>query len=182
MKGTLSKIAIADLIEFVAVNAENYDRYSAYAEKRGWHKFSPGYFHNWVNRHRDEIRAARHMHLIEVRKAGVLDRTQRIARLEARANEIEALLQRAAAAGEDDESPAVSVDTVLRMMEQQRKILQAIAQENGEWNTKPDEGEKNTGAHAKLAEKLMSAYVEPDNHKPILVAGVDEIPDEDGGE
>lgn len=189
MKATLSRIAIADLIEFVAVNAENYDRYAAYAEKRGWKTFTPAYFHTWVNRRRPAIQAARNRHLIEVRKIAVMDRVERLRILEVRAGDLEALLNERAKfkASPDAEDGATlelrNLEGTLRIIEQQRKILQAHAQESGDWNTKPDEGALNTGAHAKLADRLMEAYEEPKDSRAILIAGVDEFPeDSDDGQ
>lgn len=174
-KSTLSKRAIEELLHFVAVNGEGYLRYKLYAEKNGWYVFSEKYLHNWVNRHRPAIQTERHRHMIEVRKKSTMDRQQRITTLERRAADLEALLFKAAANEE------ASVETTLKIVEMQRKVLQAIAQENGEWNTKPDQAAENTGAHAKLADALMSKYLSAgsDDSPAILVAGVDELPERD---
>ena len=148
----LSPLAIKDLIEYIAVNGENYEKYSAYADKRGWKKFTPQYLHNWVRRHRDPIQTARAVHLIEVKKALVLDRQRRLNEAEANAMQ----LQHRIINGQGLES-----DELVKLMDMHRKLMQHIATERGEWGHKEDNSQDLSELHALLQKRMQKALRDP---------------------
>lgn len=150
---------MAELVHYIAVNGENYDGYARFATSRGWRLYSKRYLHNWVGRHRSAIKVEREHHLYDLRKQSLLDKSTRLAMLERSSQALERRLE--AALNSDDDELAV------KLAEQMRKQLQAVATERGEWNTKEDnrnmEGIKNV-----LLERMQQAAL-PD---PDVVEGI----------
>lgn len=162
----LTKAAQRDLMEFVAANGENYEAYRHYAESRGWQLFSPQYLRNWVQRRRAAVQALREIHKIEVRKKSLLDREARIAYLEDGVRRIASALQ--------SEDGAMTTESVVKLLDQQRKHLQAIAQERGEWGQRAesDDAPGSLEYVMKMLANRVPALQEPEQGVVIDADGV----------
>ena len=125
----LSVSAKRDLEQFIAANGENYSMYEEFAKQRGWKVWTKGYLHNWVNRNRPNIQTYRAVHREVFRKSVTLDREMRLKRMERAADKIEQEIE-----------TCTDTEIFLKLVESQRKVLQHIAQERGEWN-KPVESD-----------------------------------------
>lgn len=138
IKSYLSAREKHELLEFIAATGENYDRYLDLCEKRGWKPFSKKYLHTWIQRRRGKVQIAREKHKEEVRKLSMYDKTRRIEELE---NAVAVLNSHMVAVQVEDHNcnrcglihAVASPDTVIRLMEQKRKLLEAIAKERNEW-------------------------------------------------
>lgn len=128
----------AELVQFIAATGENYDRYLDYCSKRGWKPFSRKYLHTWIQRKREKVKVARDQHATEVRKMSTYDKERRIDDLERSVEVINShiLVQTV----EDHDCTrcgslhsVLSPDMVIKLMEQKRKLLEAIAKERNEW-------------------------------------------------
>ena len=162
----LSPLALEDLTHYIAVNGENYEKYVAYAEMRGWKVFSRRYLHTWVGRHRIPVQTARHRHMIEVRQVSVLDRQARLNYLEANARKLAQRLS------DIDYKMEGEADLAMKLMEQQRKLLEAIAKERGEWLHKDDGSAGMQDLHDQLMQAMTKALPDPD----VVEGEVREVP------
>ena len=111
-------------MEFIASTGENYSRYLEWTEKRGVKPFTQKYLHTWIQRRRPKIKQARARHEEEVQRMSMYDRERRIREHEADLDTINQLILKFY----DDP------DTMVKLLEQKRKMSQAVAQERGEWN------------------------------------------------
>lgn len=145
-KSELSDLAKQELEVFVAVNGQSYAKYTKYAEKQGWYLFSERYFKCWVDRRRERIQSIRRMHLQEVQRMTTLDRAKRIEKLERACGLVQEKL--------NDEPDA---ELLIKLLEQERKLLEAIAKERGEW-LKVDDGSRDLrDAQNEIAERIRRA-------------------------
>lgn len=119
-------------MRFIAVNGENYRAYTFFADKNGWPLFTQAYLHTWIGRRRVKIQNIRRAYQIEVRKTSMLDKEARVNYLEEAVRKLDRMI----------EAASENWDLCLRLLEQQRKHLQAIAQERGEWNAKPEDRDR----------------------------------------
>lgn len=144
----LTEQAKHDLMVWIAANGENYDAYKRYAESRSWPIYTPAYLHNWVNRRRAKVQELRAQQDIEVRKMSTFDRDKRVATLERGVERIEKRL---------DEDGEIDPEKEMKLLEQQRKLLQAIAVERNEWNKTPAGDDDDVGD---LRTKMLAAMGE----------------------
>lgn len=114
------------LATYIALNGENYQRYADWARGQGIPLFTPAYLHRWVNKNRPEIRLERGVIYERLRMKSQLDRESRLAHLEEDVLRLDHLLRDADA------------DLSIKLIEQKRKCLQAIAEERGEWRSKDE--------------------------------------------
>ncbi len=147
----LNSRAKAELVHFIAVNGENYDGYVRFAEKNGWRLFTKRYLHNWVGRHRAAIRVERQRHLFDLRKQSLLDRAERLRMLEESAKRLEKRLDVALAGGDDERA--------VKLAEQLRKQLEAVAKERGEWMSKEAGAGQLEGIHESLLANMQRALL-----------------------
>lgn len=155
VKPTLSKVEKQELAQYVAGVGENYERYKEYAQARSWYIFTPAYFRRWVQNHRNMVRKYRAQHQVEVRRLSTLGKEERIQQLELDLDAINTILASDNLLPHDCDcggihGSAKPADTV-RLLEQKRRTLQAIAQERGEWNkaseeTPPEKGSSVLGS------------------------------------
>lgn len=156
------------LILYVALNTENYDKYLDYCNRTGTRPFTKWYLRNWIQRNRPEIQRQRLLHLAEIKQASALTRTKRMAMLEDNARvcgeRIATLLT--------DEHADIRLLTAL--MEQQRKLLEAIARERGEWGNTSEEPTDLEKLHKTLLDS-MSRAVAPALPEPVAEGEFREI-------
>lgn len=133
-----------ELARYIAANGENYEAYVRYAENRGWFVYTKGYLHRWCNKHRDLIRAWRGKQEDEIREATTLSKLARVEKLEHMLARLEEKMVEV-----DD------ADTLIKLVEQQRKLLQSISQERGEWN-KPEQAADEKPSVMALIEAIAS--------------------------
>lgn len=128
---TLTPSELNDLIDHVALYGANYEKYEQWAERNGLeHKFTPGYLKNWIQRRRDLVRAKRGEFEEEVKQASVMTRGKRLVMLEESLDRIHVVLM-------GDHEKELSVDEMTKIADQERKLMQAIAIERGEWQKAP---------------------------------------------
>lgn len=164
-KSYLSAREKDELLQFVAATGENYDRYLDLCAKRGWKPFSQKYLHTWIQRRRTKFQIARERHREEVRKLSIFDKQRRIEDLEGSVKVINEHLVRETI--NDHECSrcgmlhtVLSAEITIKLMEQKRKLLEAIAKERNEWGK---ESKENSGESARdklrsgLAKALESA-------------------------
>lgn len=126
------------LIRYLAGAGENYQKYSEFCDQFGLKKFTPHYLRRWIHNHREVIQLEREKVKMEVNQASKHDRERRISDLEKDIERIEMALITVDKANhvcrDCGEPHNPEVDVMLKLMEQKRKLSQAIAQERGEWN------------------------------------------------
>lgn len=139
----LSKQQQLDLIEWLAVNSDKrYDLYTEWCARTGAKPFSPNYLRTWTQNHRELIQKAREQHRREARAESVMARTQRLHALEDSFIRLDEL----------SKSEGLTSVDVVRLEDQKRKTLEAIARERGEWGIKDDaEDEERKRANQELA-------------------------------
>lgn len=136
-----------DLARWLAANGENFEGYKKFAEARGWTVFTPAYLHVWVGRHRDAIRVHRGRYEAEIRSLTLMNKASRATALERSVRRIQ---DRIAAAESDEDD-----DRLIKLVEQERKLLQAISQERGEWMR--NEEAEAAAPYAALIDNMMAA-------------------------
>lgn len=136
------------LIQDVAARGENYERYTEWCNRNFiQHRFTPAYFHKWVDKNRIAIKAARVEHQEEIKKNALADKQLRVRILEetvVRLQEMRASILHGGHDCPECEKPHIDVDKMLRVEEQLRKTLEAIAKEMGEFNKAPDTSESTS--------------------------------------
>ena len=148
------------LLDFVCANGEIYAKYAEWAPRMGLRVFSHRYFRNWVQRHRAKIQTERILIAHRGRTMSVIDRKARLSHLESDLFELDTNISGAAP------------EILIKLIEQKRKVLQAIAIERGEWNAKedPHEGLKELQKQiitnmARAAKALVTA--EDEDNPPV---------------
>ena len=127
----LTKPEQDSLIEWAAEHGENYERYIRWADENHIaqdNRFSNTYFRRWVQRRRPQVQNMRQRHMLDVRAGSLMDREGRLRKLE----EDFARLELAAVQLGSDEPK-----TLVMVIEQRRKVLEAIAKERGEYGVAP---------------------------------------------
>ena len=164
IKSYLSAREKTELLEFIAATGENYDRYLDLCEKRGWKPFSKKYLHTWLQRRRPKLQLAREKHKEEVRRMSMYDKTRRLEELE---NSVLTINSHLVMQGIEDHSctrcgsvhAATSPDMVIKLMEQKRKLLEAIAKERNEW-LKESANSEAESTRDRLREAVTKALTE----------------------
>lgn len=137
-----------DLIQEIAAKGENYQRYTEWCDRNFiQNRFTPGYLHKWVNKNRIAIKAARVEHQEEIKKNALADKQLRVGILEQtvlRLQEMRASILHGGHDCPECDKPHIDVDKMLRVEEQLRKTLEAIAKEMGEFNKAPDTSESTS--------------------------------------
>jgi len=146
-KAYLSQRAKKELIEWVAANGENYNLYRELCEKRGWTPYTPKYFHTWIYRRKGKLDLARADHAEEVRKMSVYSRERRVEELEQDVGRINAVIiafenEKMHICSHCELLHTTTPDTLIKLSEQKRKLLEAIAKERNEWGREPRESEE----------------------------------------
>ena len=160
------------LLDFVCVNGEIYAKYAEWAPRMGLRVFSHRYFRNWVQRHRAKIQTERILIAHRGRTMSVIDRKARLSHLESDLFELDTNISGAAP------------EILIKLIEQKRKVLQAIAIERGEWNARedPHEGlkdlQKQIITNMTRAAKAISAGGEAE--EPVVDGVFLELPAGDG--
>lgn len=151
IKAYLSKREKSELVEFVAAVGENYDRYLEWCEKHSAKPFSRNYFKRWVQRRRYIIQQIRLKQKDEIRRLSTYNKDRRLEELERVSEYLLSTIDQMVS--HDVCSPTCKpVETLIKLMEQHRKTLEAIAKERGEFN-KPEESPLKSDTRAILAKK-----------------------------
>lgn len=164
IKAYLSAREKHELLHFLAATGENYDRYLDYCAQRGWKPFSRKYLHTWIQRRRGKFQVAREEHKQEVRRLSMWDKQRRIEDLERSVEVINQHLVRETV--EDHECTrcgmlhtVLSAAITIKLMEQKRKLLEAIAKERNEW-LKEGVAKGGESARDRLRSSLAKAIAE----------------------
>lgn len=165
IKSFLSKRDKEDLVRFVAQTGENYDRYLEWCNKRNAKPFSKGYFHQWIQRRRSIVQEERLRQKEEVRRLSMYDRQRRLEELERVSEYILEQMDwlRAHELCRDSCKP---LDSMMRLVEQHRRQMEAISKERGEWN-KPDQ-QPNAGETRSLI-AMRQALTRLNSGKEVVV-------------
>lgn len=112
-----------ELVHFIAVNGENYERYYQWTEAKGVKAFSKAYLHNWVYKRLDKIKEVRTEFDEAVRRQSTFDRERRVDELEQDINKLNVLFF----------SNTDRPDIQLKIIEAKRKVIESISKERGEF-------------------------------------------------
>lgn len=121
----ITKSQKKDLLTFAAGAGENYQKYLDFCAKFNIQTFSRGYWRNFVQRNRRTVQELRAMHIAAVAAEARMDRKARIQLLEDDIARIEGIFR--------DQFDELTVDQVVKLSDQKRKTLEAIAKERAEW-------------------------------------------------
>lgn len=141
------------LIAYIALNGENYEKYSAYATALGWKLFSRRYLHNWVGRHRPAIQEERAQCVQKLRAVSTMDKQRRLNEMEVNSQQLQHRIQM--------DGRNLGADELIKLMDMHRKLCQAIAVERGEWGNKEDASTELADIAAQLTQRMQKALKEP---------------------
>ncbi len=159
-----------ELVKFVAATGENYDRYLDWCDKRDIKPFTKGYLHTWIQRRRHKVQVAREEHKEEVRRVNTFSKERRLDELE---RDIDIINTQLVLAGVDPHSctecgkPHVNVELLIKLTEQKRKLLEAIAKERNELGKPLDESDGDGSARDRLRLLSRAALASPKETKII---------------
>lgn len=156
----LSKNQKEDLLVSMAGTGENYDKYLEWCDR--WKvpvekRFTKKYLHTWIQRRRPKFQAAKAEHQETIRKMSMYDRERRVHELE---QDIAVINSHLYVAGKEHSvhqctkcgynHEVAGPETALKLIEQKRKLSQAIAIERGEWGKTETKEEGAGGARDRL--------------------------------
>lgn len=121
------------LEEYVALDDPSYDGYMKWCNNNNIDpkmRFTPRYFLNWKRRRGKTIKAIREKFSAGVGRGVVFDRRHRLAALEDDLVLIKVAMESLLP------TQAGYTDDLIKLSEQKRRVLQAIAQQRGEWGAK----------------------------------------------
>lgn len=156
IKSYMSAREKAELVKFIAVTGENYDRYIEWCQQRQIKPFTKKYLHTWVQRRRLKVKDARKVHEEEVRKLSMYDKERRIEQLEGDVNILNGQIEKTF------DIPELQ----LKLIEQKRKTMEAIAKERNEW-LKPESKETSGAAAADRLGNLAVALLNAKETKTV---------------
>jgi hypothetical protein len=150
VKAYLSTREKEELVDFIAGTGENYQRYLDWCEQHQvLNRWTEKYFHTWIQRRRGKIVVARNKYKEEVRRLSLYDKERRIVELE---RSVDVINSHLVAADSDHTTHTcktcgasheiVGPEVAIKLMEQKRKLLEAIAKERNEW-LKPESTASN---------------------------------------
>lgn len=177
-KAYLSRMEKLDLIKFIAATGESYVRYVEWAKaKHVENVFTERYFHTWVQRRRPQITEERARIRDEVRRMSTYDKDRRLQELEKVA---EFLLDEMEHMRIHDvcSKTCKPIETFLRLAEQQRKTLETIARERGEFN-KPDQESDDRDTKSLIAKREALNRLGDRGRKIVLIPSKTETSVED---
>lgn len=174
-KKFLSRHAEDLAVHFVVVHGASYDKFAAFARENNWETFTESYFYKWLRKPRIKrrIEAERDVARAEARERIQVTRDDRLAELQATLARCNRLLS-------DD----LSVSDVVRLEEQKRKTLEAIAKERGEWNDNSSKAPLDRGTnYSAAAEAALAAMRERKAlPEPSIDGEFEEVFDDDEGD
>lgn len=178
IKSYLSKKDKADLMQFIAMTGENYDRYLEWCQARSARPFSRGYLHNWISRRRVLINEIRAKQREEIRRQSRYGKDRRLEELEKVAEHLLNTIDQMVI--HDVCMPTCKpVDTLVKLMEQHRKTMEAIAKERGEYN-KLDQQSDDRDTRALIAKREALARL--GTGRKVYIIQQDGRPDELGSD
>lgn len=137
----LTKNEEESLVRFVAAKGENYERYLEWCEAEKIpeeRRYTPGSFHNRVNKVRLRINSEKAEIQDLARDAAVMTKERRVTRLQRQLDRIEGMLMDATSEDYTHECEGCGkthfdLNVIAKMEDQYRKTLESIARELGEW-------------------------------------------------
>lgn len=117
------------LLTYVSTAGENYEKYVAFAQKNLMPVFTKYYWPRWVQKRRRKVQALRAEITRAVAEEAMLGKSQRILLLENAVGNIQKLIEKEGPDGEN----TLTVEQIVRLYDQQRKHMEAIARERNEW-------------------------------------------------
>ncbi len=123
------------LLDWIGARGESYPAFIEWCEREQIpeaNRYTKVSYRGWVQRRRAHVQAARASHQAETRQQSRLGREERMAGLERTYERLDALSK-----SEEIED----TDKLIRIEEQKRKTLEAIAKERGEWGVKNAPGD-----------------------------------------
>ena len=179
-----------ELLLFLAGVGENYDKYIEWCDRHQIpqdQRFTKKYLHTWVQRRRPKFQNARADHNEEIRRLSMYDREKRIADLE---NDLGILNSHIMVAGKEHSAhqctkcgfthEVAGPEVVIKLIEQKRKISQAISVERGEWNKGESEEKKPDSTRDMLRAAAMEALVNA-NRKVTIIDAPRPVEGSEGG-
>ena len=174
----ITKVQKKYLLTYVAGAGENYAAYLQFCERHDIPTFSKYYWPNFVQRNRKTVQAIRVGLIAQVAAEATLDRKARLSLLE---DDI-ARIEKTFAADDDEKSgfyKELTLDQMVKLIDQKRKTLEAIAKERSEW-MQPEERVPDNPAALAMAEafkRLQSQAMLPPVVEEVPIEGeVREIP------
>lgn len=123
------------LLTYVSTAGENYEKYVAFAQKNLMPVFTKYYWPRWVQKRRRKVQALRAEITRAVAEEAMLGKSQRILLLENAVGNIQKLLEIEGPFGDgvDTGKNTLTAEQLVRLYDQQRKHMEAIARERNEW-------------------------------------------------
>lgn len=165
----ITKTQKKDLLTYVAGAGENYESYLMFCAKFNIPTFTPGYWRNFVQRNRRTVQALRKEHVLAVAAEARLGRQERLLILENHVSKIENIL--------DEQWDELTVDQVVKLVDQVRKHSEAIAKERNEWGMPDEERRPNAGAKLfeRAAQKIAQLQAAQDAANTVEAEAVVEV-------
>lgn len=161
----ITKVQKKYLLTYVAGAGENYAAYLQFCERHDIPTFSKYYWPNFVQRNRKTVQAIRVGLIAQVAAEATLDRKARLSLLEDHVARIEKIMR--------EQEEELTVDQIVKLTDQQRKHLEAIAKERSEW-MQPEERVPDNPAALAMAEafkRLQSQAMLPPVVEEVPIEG-----------
>lgn len=161
----ITRVQKKHLLTFAAGAGENYAAYLKFCETHSIPTFTKAYWPVFVQRNRRTVQAIRQGLVAQIAAEAMLDRKNRLALLEDHVARIEKIMT--------EQEEELTVDQIVKLTDQQRKHLEAIAKERSEWMTEEKPVYENPAmlAMQEAQRRLLAVNVEP-----IVEGEVREVP------
>lgn len=143
------------ILRNAAGSSEMYDRYVEFSERNwpGRRVWTKHYWYKWVQRHRDLLNQFREEQRIAIREESMYNRVRRIDDLEAGLQRIDEMMASESWEPHDCDTcgnlhDCISPTDLAKLLEQKRKLLEAIAKERGEWLKNENDSDKGNDRKA----------------------------------
>ena len=167
------------LLTYASTAGGNYEKYVEFCQRHLLPTFTKYYWPRWMQKRRAKIIALRTQITKAVAEEAMLGKAQRLLLLESHVASIERQLQKEGPDGENTLTPEQHV----RYLDQQRKHMEAIARERGEWGANQDEPADRGGLDPDLLKQVSSGLLAAANKKreenianTVDAVGITELP------
>lgn len=151
----ITKVQKKHLLTFAAGAGENYAAYLKFCETHSIPTFTKAYWPVFVQRNRRTVQAIRQGLIAQIAAEAMMDRKARLSLLEDDIARIEEIFS--------TQLEELTVDQVVKLTDQKRKTLEAIAKERSEWMQEEKPVYENPAmlAMQEAHKRLLAVNVEP---------------------
>lgn len=151
----ITRVQKKHLLTFAAGAGENYAAYLKFCETHSIPTFTKAYWPVFVQRNRRTVQAIRQGLIAQIASEAMMDRKARLSLLEDDIARIEDIFS--------TQLEELTVDQVVKLTDQKRKTLEAIAKERSEWMQEEKPVYENPAmlAMQEAQRRLLAVNVEP---------------------